>query len=70
MREYFQQIAGKGGVTQIDLSDLNSIKTPFKILDAILEDLVETKLKPHHKMKKNVLVLFYVTGHGYADKIG
>jgi hypothetical protein len=51
-------------VTEVDLS---GEKDPFVTLNSTLISIVTGKLIPEYERQKNIHLVFYFTGHGYAD---
>jgi hypothetical protein len=52
-------------VTEVDLS---GAKDPFDTLNSTLKTIVTTKLVPAYDKEQNNHLVFYFTGHGFADE--
>jgi hypothetical protein len=52
-------------VTEVDLS---GEKDPFMTLNSTLISIVTGKLIPEYDKEQNIHLVFYFTGHGYADE--
>lgn len=65
MTDLFTEYYGINATTYVDLS---SSTDPHDQLETKLKDIVQNTLLPSYNNKEHVLLVFYFTGHGYADE--
>ena len=56
------------GINATFYVDLSASADPYDQLETTLKTLVQNTIIPSYDRKEHILLVFYFTGHGYADE--
>jgi hypothetical protein len=60
-KEYF-------GVNAVNYVNLTESQDPFDLIETTLKTIMTNILTPSYDRKEHIFLVFYFTGHGYADE--